>query len=77
MVPRVPVSEIASLIMKEGVDIFDKSSSAYKVWQDCITTITKVEGYRCLRYGYTFEKPSVVDFVIGRFFSFLLPAFLP
>jgi hypothetical protein len=64
MTSPIPATEIANISVKSGVDINDKSSKAYQVWQDVLSQVAKVDGFVAQRYGHILEDASVVQYVI-------------
>ncbi len=59
-----PVTEIAYLSFKPGVDI-EGSTPEAQAWQSALTTIKAQEGFQRAAYGRLFESPNVLVLFIG------------
>ncbi|KAL2065159.1 hypothetical protein VTL71DRAFT_4300 [Oculimacula yallundae] len=54
-----PVTEIAYITLKPGIDI-SGSSDAAKAWKESLAIISKQEGYQRSSYGLTLESPDLL-----------------
>jgi hypothetical protein len=61
-----PVTEIAYLTLKPGVELTGSSTSA-QVWTDTVKTITQQSGYQRLHWGITLENQSLLMLLIGTY----------
>lgn len=65
MASKIPVTEVASLGLKPGIDLADKSSSAHQVIQDALNVLSRQAGFQRAHYGQHLEDPTILDLVIG------------
>lgn len=63
-----PVTEIAYIVLKPGVDIEGATPEA-KAWQDTLATLRQQEGMQRTHYGRTLEAPNLLILFVGRSFS--------
>ncbi len=75
MASNNPVTEIALLNLKAGIDVTDESNSAHQVWQDTLFKIAAQFGFQRAYYGTQLEDPSILQLVIGAFA--LVPKYQP
>lgn len=61
-----PATEIATLPLAAGATIEDPNSSAGKVWQSTLDTVSAQDGYQRAYYGREVENPSVVQLLVGK-----------
>lgn len=59
-----PVTEVAYLTLKPGVELAGSSTSA-QAWSESIRTIQAQEGYQRLYWGVAVENPSLLMLLIG------------
>ena len=62
----VPATEIATLPLIAGATIEDPDSSAGKVWQSTLDTVSAQDGFQRAYYGREVENQSVVQLLIGE-----------
>ena len=60
-----PATEIATLPLASGAAIEDPNSSAGKVWQSTLDTVSQQDGFQRAYYGREVENPSVLQLFIG------------
>ncbi len=60
----VPVTEIAYITLKSGVEL-EGSGDAAQALKDSLKTISQQEGYQRQHYGRTLEDPSLLMLLIG------------
>ncbi|KAI9745167.1 MAG: hypothetical protein M1818_001445 [Claussenomyces sp. TS43310] len=65
MSPVKPVTEIANIAIKAGVDLSDEGTTAYKTWSEILRIISNQDGYQRLYWGPTIEDPSLIQLCIG------------
>ena len=61
-----PATEIATLPLIAGATIEDPDSSAGKVWQSTLDTVSAQDGFQRAYYGREVENQSVVQLLIGE-----------
>ena len=61
-----PATEIATLPLIAGATIEDSDSSAGKVWQSTLDTVSAQDGFQRAYYGREVENQSVVQLLIGE-----------
>ena len=61
-----PATEIATFPLITGATIEDPDSSAGKVWQSILDTVSAQDGFQRAYYGRKVENQSVVQFLIGE-----------
>lgn len=61
-----PATEIATLPLVAGATIEDPDSSAGKVWQSTLDTVSAQDGFQRAYYGREVENQSVVQLLIGE-----------
>ena len=61
-----PATEIATLPLITGATIEDPDSSAGKVWQSTLDTVSAQDGFQRAYYGREVENQSVVQLLIGE-----------
>jgi hypothetical protein len=61
-----PVTEIAYLTLKPGLELAGSSPTA-QIWTESIKTITQQSGYQRLHWGLTLENESLLMLLIGIF----------
>lgn len=74
-----PVTEIAYITLKPGVQLTGSSAEA-KAWAEALSTIQAQEGYQRLHWGTTLENEELLMLLIGTFllpFPFSLPLSSP
>jgi len=59
-----PVTEIAYISLKPGVELVGDSATA-KAWADTIKTIQAQDGYQHLHWGTAMEDESLLMLLIG------------
>ena len=69
MVPTGPVTEVAILGLKPGVDLENESSPEYQVSREAISVISSQDGFQNAYYGHHLEDRSKLDLVIGACFQ--------
>jgi hypothetical protein len=62
----VPVTEIAYISLKPGIQLTGSSDGA-KAWADTIKTIQAQDGYQRLHWGVSLENESLLMLLIGIF----------
>jgi hypothetical protein len=60
-----PVTEIATLFLKAGVNLEDQSSPASQVAQEAFSTISSQPGFQRIYYGPELEDASLLQLFIG------------
>jgi hypothetical protein len=58
-------TEIASLPLKDGTDVYDLSSPAYNAWQESLSILSKVPGVQNTYHGTRLEDPSILELLVG------------
>jgi hypothetical protein len=71
-----PVTEIAYITLKPGVELTGTTSSA-QAWAETIRTIQAREGYQRLHWGVSLENESLLMLLIGIWPSPPLPSLSP
>ncbi len=61
-----PVTEIAYITLKPGVQLTGSSTEA-KAWAESLSTIQAQEGYQRLHWGTTLENENLLMLLIGTF----------
>jgi len=64
MAPSKPVTEVAFIPLKAGVDVDDENNPAYQAWQETLRTVSQQEGYQRSHYGTELEDPSTLQLLI-------------
>lgn len=59
-----PVTEIAYITLKPGVQLTGSSTSA-QAWSDALRTIQAQEGYQRLHWGVSLENENLLMLLIG------------
>lgn len=65
-----PVTEIAYITLKPGVELTGSSPSA-QAWSDALSAISAQEGYQRQHWGVSLEDPSLLMLLIGMCPSFV------
>jgi len=65
MDPIGPVTEVALLCLKPGINIQDESSPAYQSSREAFSIISSQKGFQRIYYGHHFEDQPKFDVVIG------------
>jgi hypothetical protein len=60
-----PVSEIAYLTLKPGLDI-EGSTPEAKIWQESVSVVAAQDGYQGSYYGRQLEDSNVLMFIISK-----------
>jgi hypothetical protein len=60
-----PVTEIATLFLKAGIDLEDPSSLPAKAAQEAFNTISSQPGFQRIYYGPELEDSSILQLFIG------------
>jgi len=58
-------TEVAFLPLIPGVDIDNEKSFDYKVWKDCLVTLSEQEGFIKSLYGRQVENKDMLQWMIG------------
>ena len=61
-----PATEIATMPLIAGATIEDHDSSAGKVWQSTLDTVSAQDGFQRAYYGREVENQSVLQLLIGE-----------
>ena len=61
-----PATEIATMPLIAGAAIEDPDSSAGKVWQSTLDTVSAQDGFQRAYYGREVENQSVLQLLIGE-----------
>jgi hypothetical protein len=70
-----PVTEIAYITLKPGVELTGTTSSA-QAWTETIRTIQAQEGYQRLHWGVSLEDETLLMLLIGSPPPFIFPPLL-
>jgi hypothetical protein len=71
-----PVTEIATLFLKPGIDVEDPSSPAYTIAQETFSTISSQPGYQRAYWGRQLEDESILQLFISALFNIPIPLFI-
>ncbi len=61
-----PATELATLPLASGATIEDADSSAGKVWQSTLDTVSQQDGFQRCYWGREVENQSVVQLFVGK-----------
>ncbi|KAI9053686.1 hypothetical protein LZ554_002639 [Drepanopeziza brunnea f. sp. 'monogermtubi'] len=57
MAAAVPVTEIAYITLKPGIEL-EGSGAAAQAWKETLTTVSQQDGYQRMHWGRTLEDPN-------------------
>lgn len=60
-----PVTEIAYISLKPGVELNDESAGA-KIWGETMATLQEQDGMQKIHYGRLIEEPNTVMLLVGK-----------